>query len=84
MAKDNKNTQNFEEAIETLEDIVARLEGGNLSLDDSIQQFENAVKLIGYCEEKIASAKQRVRILTESADGSITDAPFVPEGNDEA
>lgn len=84
MAKDNKNVQNFEEAIESLENIVARLESGNLTLEDSISQFEQAMKLIGYCEEKISAAKQRVRILTEAADGSITDAPFVPEQNDEA
>lgn len=84
MAKDsNKKIQSFEEAIDTLEDIVERLESGNLPLDDSIRQFEEAMKLIGYCEKKIASAKQKVKILTEASDGTITDAPFVAEDLDE-
>ena len=84
MAKDNIKNQNFEEAIESLEDIVARLESGNLPLDESIKQFEQAMKLIGYCEQKITSAKQRVKILTEAADGTVTDAPFIAEDGDEA
>lgn len=66
----------FEEAMEKLESAVAKLEGGNLTLDESIKEFENAVKLIGICEKKITDAKQRVRILTECADGTVTDEPF--------
>ena len=66
----------FEEAMERLESAVAKLEGGSLTLDESIKEFENAVKLIGICEKKITDAKQRVRILTEGADGTVTDEPF--------
>ena len=80
-----KNVDNitFEEAMNNLEDIVARLEGGALSLDDSINEFESAVKLIKLCEEKLSFAKQRVRMLTEAPDGSVTDVPFV-DGEDNA
>lgn len=70
------NNLTFEEAMAKLEDAVAQLEGGELSLDKSIAEFENAVKLIRLCEEKITDAKQRVRILTQSADGAVTDMPF--------
>jgi exodeoxyribonuclease VII small subunit len=73
----------FEEAINKLEDTVMRLEAGSLSLDDSITEFESAVKLIKLCEEKLSGAKQKVRILTEGADGAITDMPFV-NGDDDA
>ena len=79
----NKKNQSFEEAIESLENIVARLESGNLPLDDSIKQFEEAMKLIGYCEQKITSAKQKVKMLTEGANGTITDVPFATESGDE-
>lgn len=78
-----KKNQSFEEAIESLENIVARLESGNLPLDDSIKQFEEAMKLIGYCEQKIATARQKVKMLTEGADGTITDVPFSTESCDE-
>lgn len=73
----------FEEAMSKLEDMVMRLESGALSLDDSISEFEAAVKLIKLCEEKLSGAKQKVRILTEGTDGSVTDALFVG-GEDDA
>ena len=73
MKKDIK----FEEAFEKLEDSVRRLESGNMSLDDSLIAFEEAVKLVKICNEKLENAEQRVKILTESADGTVSDAPFV-------
>ena len=70
---------NFEEAILKLEAEVKRLEGGNLSLDESISAFEEAVKLVKLCNEKLENAERRVRLLTEASDGSITDIPFLRE-----
>ncbi|MBO7197038.1 MAG: exodeoxyribonuclease VII small subunit [Clostridia bacterium] len=70
---------NFEEAMTKLEGEVKKLEGGNMSLDDSIVAFEEAVKLIGICNKHLESAEQRVRLLTESGDGSITDVQFNSE-----
>ena len=67
-----------------LEDSVARLESGSLGLSDAISEFENAIKLIKTCEEKLNDAKQRVRILTEGEDGIITDKDFSGEDGYEA
>lgn len=67
---------NFEEAILSLEEIVRKLESGELTLDESISEFEEAVKLVKLCNEKLEKAEQKVRILTEGADGTVTDAPF--------
>ncbi|MBO5879620.1 MAG: exodeoxyribonuclease VII small subunit [Clostridia bacterium] len=66
----------FEEAFSQLEDIVKKLEGGGLSLDESLEAFEKAVKLVKLCNEKIEKAEAKVKILVEGADGSVTDAPF--------
>ena len=66
----------FEGSIAELENIVRRLESGELSLDESIDAFERAVALVKECNTKLDKAEQRVRILTESEDGSVTDAPF--------
>lgn len=66
----------FEEALLRLENEVKRLESGNMSLDESISAFEEAIKLVKVCNEKLESAERRVRILTETEDGSITDLPF--------
>lgn len=71
-----KKTMTFEEAMLSLEDIVKKLESGGLSLDESLSSFEEAVKLVRFCNDKLESAEQRVRILVEGEDGSVTDAPF--------
>ena len=69
---------NFEEAMTRLEGEVKKLESGNMTLDESIATFEEAVKLIRICNEKLENAERRVRVLTETSDGSITDVPFDP------
>jgi exodeoxyribonuclease VII small subunit len=75
---------NFEDALAKLESEVKRLEGGNMSLDDSISAFEEAVKLVRVCNEKLENAERRVRLLVEGSDGAVTDQPFDGESDDEA
>ena len=71
----NKNID-FDTAIGKLEEEVKRLEFGNMTLEESISSFENAVKLAGICNERLESAERRVRLLIEGADGEITDKDF--------
>jgi exodeoxyribonuclease VII small subunit len=66
----------FETALMKLESEVKRLESGNMSLDESIATFEEAVKLVKICNERLEFAQRRVRILTEGEDGTVTDASF--------
>ena len=82
MAKSANPT--FEEAMLRLEDSVSKLENGSLGLSEAIKEFENAIKLVKLCEEKLNEAKQKVRILTKGADGVITDSDFVGENGNEA
>ena len=70
------NKNDFESSLSELDLIVKRLEGGELTLDESIAAFEKAMSLVKVCNEKLEAAEQRVRILAESADGSVSDAPF--------
>jgi exodeoxyribonuclease VII small subunit len=71
-----KKNVTFEEAMLALDNAVSKLESGTLSLDESLATFEEAVKLIKVCNEKINSAEQKVKMLIENADGSVSDAPF--------
>ena len=71
-----KNNMKFEEAMVLLEDIVRKLESGSLPLDESLDAFSDAVKLVKICNEKLSEAEQKVKILTEGADGAIVDLPF--------
>ena len=72
-----KEKMSFEEAFSSLENIVDKMERGELSLDDSLSAFEEAVRLVKLCNSELENAEQRVRALIEGVDGSITDEPFV-------
>lgn len=67
---------NFEEALSGLEERIRMLESSKLSLDDSLKVFEEAVSLVKICNKKLEMAENRVRVLTESPDGTVTDKPF--------
>ena len=68
----------FEEALNKLEEKVRLLEGGNMTLDESLSAFEDAVGIVKICNERLEAAEGRVRLLVESADGSVSDTDFVP------
>ena len=73
---EKNNDIKFEDALMRLEEQVRRLEGGALTLDESLTAFEEAIKLVKLCNARLEKAELRVRMLTEGADGSITDVPF--------
>lgn len=78
-----KDNISFEQGLSMLEATVSRLEAGELSLDESLAEFEKAVHLVKLCGIKLDEAKQKVRILTEAPDGSMTDAPFKSKDNED-
>ena len=65
----------FEQALARLEEIVRGLENGSLPLDKSIELFEEGNALVKLCTEKLDTAEQKVKILTESATG-VTEENF--------
>ena len=71
----------FEEALSSLEDIVRSLEAGTLSLDESISEFERAVKLVKLCTERLDEAEAKVKILVSGEGGEISDKPFSIDEN---
>ena len=57
----------FEENIQELEEIVKKLESGEVPLDDAIDNFTLAMKLAKKCDEKLKSAEEQInKILTEN------------------
>ncbi len=58
----------FEAALSELEELVTRMESGELSLDESLQAFERGVTLARQCQEQLQVAEQKVRQLTEDGD----------------
>ena len=63
MAK--KTLKNFELSLEKLEKIVQRLESGEVTLDESLKDFEEGVTLFKDCREVLESAQKKVKVLTD-------------------
>ncbi len=59
----------FEEALKKLEKIVAELESGKLSLDDSLKKYEEGVKLSRFCHKTLQAAQKKVQVLTKKSEG---------------
>ncbi|MDO8525453.1 MAG: exodeoxyribonuclease VII small subunit [Candidatus Omnitrophota bacterium] len=61
----------FEDALKKLEKIVGDLEDGNLSLDESLERYEEGIKLSKLCARKLEAAKKKVELLLKSEDGAF-------------
>ena len=72
-----KDLPDFEKALEELESLVEQLESGDLSLDQSLQQFKRGVELTRHCQGVLEQAQQTVEQLIDPADASSA-APFEP------
>ncbi len=57
-------TVHFEKSISELESIVMQLEKGELSLEDSLKQFEKGITLARKCEDTLNKAEQKIEILS--------------------
>jgi exodeoxyribonuclease VII small subunit len=68
----------FEHSLDELEQLVARMEGGELSLDESLASFERGIGLYRHCQQALESAELRVRLLLDP-DAPDTAEPFEPE-----
>ncbi len=70
----------FEEALKALEDVVTRLEAGDVPLDESIALYERGAKLKAHCEARLAEAQARIEQITGAENGSPSGTrPFEAE-----
>ena len=72
----------FEQALKKVEEIVAKLEGGDLSLEDNLKMYEEGVQLIRFCNEKLSEAEKKIEILSKDRDGKLVAKPFKAKDDD--
>ena len=72
------DTPDFEKSLAELEQIVERMEQGELSLDESLKQFERGVALARSCQTALQQAEQKVEILLRKQGSSDQDTQVVP------
>lgn len=63
--------KSFEKSLDELEKIVAKLEAGDLPLEESLKLFEEGVKLSRYCRERLTNAERRIEMLMGDGDGDL-------------
>lgn len=76
-----ENDQKFEQSFRELEDIVTRLEGEELSLDESLALFEKGIRLSRFCHEKLEQVEKKIELILADARGEPKIEPFPSEGD---
>ncbi len=69
----------FEKALENLEEIVRRLEGGEVSLEESITTYARGTQLKRHCEAKLEAAREQVERIELRPGGTVTATPIQPD-----
>lgn len=82
MAK-SKKPLNFEQALGELEALVGAMESGDMSLEESLQAFEQGIRLTRECQQALSQAEQKVQLLL-SENGDTTDFATPADDNGSA
>ena len=67
----------FEQSLDELEQLVAKMEGGELSLDESLRAFERGIALYRHCQAALEQTEARVKLLLDPAQPESA-RPFAP------
>jgi exodeoxyribonuclease VII small subunit len=76
VTRPKQQVPDFEAALAELEAIVQRLEQGELSLEESLRQFERGVALTRSCQKALQQAEEKIRVLAKGADGNLVERDF--------
>ena len=69
----------FEKAFQNLEKIVQRLEGEELPLDESLQLFEEGIRLSRFCHQRLEEVEKKIELILADAKGQPVTEPFEEE-----
>jgi len=74
--KQAENDKSFEDAMLELEEIVSKLEKGDVSLEESIMNFQQGIELSRYCASKLDEAEKKISILLQNEEGNLIEKDF--------
>jgi len=78
-----KEKKKFEDAVGELERVVEQLESGELSLEDSLTAFENGVRLVKLCNQKLTEVERKIELLVKDKDGKLQLGPLEDLSDDD-
>ena len=70
MKRENENRLTYEEAFEKLEKRVNDLESGELTLERSLEVFEECVRLVAFCSKKLEETERKIELLVSKDEGA--------------
>ena len=68
----------FEKAMERLERVVEEMESGKMALEELLVRYEEGMKLVKLCQQRLAEAEHKIEIITRDHGGKITVKDFEP------
>ncbi|MBO2959611.1 exodeoxyribonuclease VII small subunit [Burkholderia pseudomallei] len=74
---------NYEMALAELEALVARMEGGTLSLEDSLAAYRRGAALVAFCQQQLEKAEQQVRVLDGASLKPLSAGTAAADGEDD-
>jgi exodeoxyribonuclease VII small subunit len=77
--KPDPQSKTFETSLQALEEIVHKLEQGDLALEESLGLFEQGIRLARECQERLSQAERRIEVLLRDQQGKTTVAPFTDD-----
>ncbi|MBQ6925269.1 MAG: exodeoxyribonuclease VII small subunit [Kiritimatiellae bacterium] len=75
-----KNTQSFEDALSELEELVGRMESGEMGLEEMVAAFEKGQGLVKSCTDRLNEVERRIEVIKKNADGAVVTAELPPMG----
>ncbi|HEX8254387.1 MAG TPA: exodeoxyribonuclease VII small subunit [Thermoanaerobaculia bacterium] len=73
----------FEKSFQNLEKIVQRLESEELPLDESLQLFEEGIRLSRFCHQRLEEVEKKIELILADAKGQPVTEPFEPEDDED-
>lgn len=71
-----KKSENFEDSIKRLDDIVKKMEKGDAPLGDMLKMFEEGIELTRHCQDILDNAEKKVSVLLKNENGEIQEKDF--------
>jgi exodeoxyribonuclease VII small subunit len=78
-----RRTNDFEKSFQQLEKIVQRLEGEEMPLDESLQLFEEGIRLSRFCHQRLEEVEKKIELILADAKGQPVTEPFEDDEDEE-
>jgi exodeoxyribonuclease VII small subunit len=78
-----RRANEFEKAFQNLEKIVQRLEAEEMPLDESLQLFEEGIRLSRFCHQRLEEVEKKIELILADAKGAPVTEPFDEDVDDE-